>query len=92
MIDVATLSVIRGWTLREQSSIREIVRRTGPSRNTIEKYLRAGAVEPRHAKRTSPSTLDPFAHKLAGWLAGWLAQERVGQVAQAAANHEAVAR
>jgi len=65
---VATLSVIRRWTLREQLSIREIVRRTGLSRNTIEKYLRAGAVEPRYAKRTSPSTLDPFAHKLAGWL------------------------
>ena len=42
MIDVATLSVIRRWALREQLSIREIARRTGLSRNTIRKYLRAG--------------------------------------------------
>lgn len=35
MIDVAILSVIRRWALREQLSIREISRRTGLSRNTI---------------------------------------------------------
>lgn len=29
MIDVATLSVIRRWALREQLPIREIARRTG---------------------------------------------------------------
>lgn len=46
MIDVATLSVIRRWALREQLSIREIARRTGLSRNTIRKYLRAGEAEP----------------------------------------------
>ncbi|MDP9125842.1 MAG: IS21 family transposase [Pseudomonadota bacterium] len=68
MIDVATLSVIRRWALREQLSIREIARRTGLSRNTIKKYLRAGEAEPRYAKRTSPSKLDPFAEKLSGWL------------------------
>jgi transposase len=68
VIDVATLSVIRRWALREQLSIREIARRTGLSRNTIKKYLRAGAVEPRYAKRVSPSKLDPYADKLSGWL------------------------
>lgn len=68
MIDVATLSVIRRWALREQLSIREIARRTGLSRNTIRKYLRAGEAEPHYAKRVSPSKLDPFALKLAGWL------------------------
>lgn len=68
MIDVATLSVIRRWVLREQLSIREIARRTGLSRNTIRKYLRAGEAEPHYAKRVSPSKLDPFALKLAGWL------------------------
>lgn len=68
MIDVATLSVIRRWALREQMSIREIARRTGLSRNTIKKYLRAGDQEPHYAKRVSPSRLDPFAEKLAGWL------------------------
>ena len=68
MIDVATLSVIRRWALREQLSIREIARRTGLSRNTIRKYLRAGEAEPHYAKRVSPSKLDPFASKLLGWL------------------------
>jgi transposase len=68
VIDVATLSVIRRWALREQLSIREIARRTGLSRNTIKKYLRAGAAEPRYAKRISPSKLDPYVDKLTGWL------------------------
>lgn len=46
MNDVATLSVIRRWALREQLSIREIARRTGLSRNTIRKYLRDGEATP----------------------------------------------
>ena len=41
MINVALLSVIRRWHLREQVAIREIARRTGLSRNTVKKY-RAG--------------------------------------------------
>ena len=65
---MATLSVIRRWALRERLSIREIARRTGLSRNTIKKYLRAGAAEPKYAKRISSSKLDPFADKLSGWL------------------------
>jgi transposase len=68
VIDVATLSVIRRWALREQLSIREIARRTGLSRNTIRKYLRAGEAEPKYAKRVSPSKLDAYAAKLSGWL------------------------
>jgi transcriptional regulator with XRE-family HTH domain len=66
---VATLSVIRRWALREQMSIREIARRTGLSRNTVKKYLRAGEEAPRYAKRASSSKLDPYADKLATWLA-----------------------
>ena len=65
---MATLSVIRRWALREQLSIREIARRTGLSRNTVRKYLRAGVVEPRYGKRISPSKLDPYVDKLSGWL------------------------
>ena len=68
MIDVATLSVIRRWALREHLSIREIARRTGLSRNTIRKYLRSDVVQPRLAQRTIVTKLDPFACKLSGWL------------------------
>ena len=46
MIDVALLSVIRRWRLREGLAIREISRRTGLSRNTIRKYLTREIVEP----------------------------------------------
>ena len=48
--------------------IREIARRTGLSRNTIRKYLRAEIVEPSFRTPTRPSKLDPFAEKLSGWL------------------------
>ena len=41
------LSVIRRWALRDKMPIREIARRTGLSRNTIKKYLREDAVEPK---------------------------------------------
>jgi transposase len=67
-MDVATLSVIRRWALREQLSIREISRRSGLSRNTVRKYLDGDVVKPQYAKRVSPSKLDAYADKLAGWL------------------------
>ncbi len=62
------LSVIRRWALRDKMPIREISRRTGLSRNTIRKYLRADIVEPSFKTPTRPSKLDPFAEKLSGWL------------------------
>ena len=65
---MALLSVIRRWHLRDGISIREIARRTGLSRNTIRKYLRAGTVEPKFKVPERPSKLDPFAEKLSGWL------------------------
>ena len=65
---MALLSVIRRWHFREGIPIREIERRTGLSRNTIRKYLRAGAVEPKFKVPDRPSNLDPFAEKLAAWL------------------------
>ena len=40
------LRVIRLLALRKKIPLREIARRTGLSRNTIKKYLRAGVVEP----------------------------------------------
>ena len=68
MIDMALLGVIRRWALRESVSIRAISRRTGLSRNTIRKYLRSGAVEPKFKVPERSSKLDPFADKLSLWL------------------------
>ena len=66
-------SVIRRWALRDKMPIREIARRTGLSRNTIRKYLREGAVEPKYKTPSRPSKLDPYADRLSAWL---LAQTR----------------
>jgi transposase len=68
VIDMALLSVIRRWHFREEVPIREIERRTGLSRNTIRKYLRAGSVEPKFKVPERPSKLDAFAEKLSAWL------------------------
>ena len=54
--------------MREKLPIREIARRTGLSRNTIKKYLKAGTIEPKFSAPERPSKLDPFADKLAAWL------------------------
>ena len=67
------LSVIRRWALRDKMPIREIARRTGLSRNTIKKYLREDAVEPRFKTPSRPSKLDPYTDRLSAWL---LAQTR----------------
>ena len=73
---MALLSVIRRWHFREEMPIREIERRTGLSRNTIRKYLRAGTIEPRFKVPDRPSKLDPFAEKLSGWLRNEVAKSR----------------
>ncbi len=62
------LSVIRRWAFRDQLSIREISRRTGVSRNTIRKYLRADVVEPVFKVPERSSKVDPFAERLSAWL------------------------
>lgn len=64
MIDVAILSLIRRLRLREGVSIREIVKRTGLSRNTIKKYLAGNQVEPRYKERPPRSMLTPYADQL----------------------------
>ena len=76
MIHMGLLNVIRRMALRERLSIREIARRTGLSRNTIRKYLKAGTIEPKFAVPDRPSKLAPFAEKLAGWLRTETAKSR----------------
>ena len=70
------LSVIRRWALRDKMPIREISRRTGLSRNTIRKYLREGAVEPKFKTPPRPSKLDPYADRLSAWLLSQLRKPR----------------
>ncbi|RXR21800.1 winged helix-turn-helix transcriptional regulator, partial [Sphingobium fluviale] len=65
---MALLSIIRRWHLRDHLSIREIARRTGLSRNTVRKYLRSGAVEPKFKVPERSSRLDPYAERLSAWL------------------------
>ena len=65
---MAILSSIRRWHLRDSMPIREIVRRTGLSRNTIRKYLANKVVEPKYPDRKTPSKLDDYATKLTAWL------------------------
>jgi len=68
VIDMELLSVLRRWHYRDHLSIREISRRSGPSRNTVRKYLRADSVEPRFQVPERPSKLDRYADKLAAML------------------------
>ena len=65
---MAILSSIRRWHFRDGVSIREIGRRTGLSRNTIKKYLKADTSEPKFTTPDRSSKLDPFSEKLTGWL------------------------
>ena len=62
------LSVIRRWRHRDHFSIREISRRTGLSRNTVRKYLRADSVESRFNAPERASKPDPYAGKLSHML------------------------
>ena len=68
MINMELLNVIRRMSLRLKLPIREIARRTGLSRNTVKKHLKADTIEPKFVISDRPSKLDPFAEKLAGWM------------------------
>ena len=64
MIDVALLSIIRRWHLRDHVSLREIAKRLGISRNTVRRYLRSGTIEPTYSRAAGPTVLDGYAEKL----------------------------
>lgn len=53
MIDVAILSIIRRWHLRDQIPLREITRRRAISRNTVWRYLRTDVTAPAYPARQS---------------------------------------
>lgn len=60
---------IRRMHFRDNVPIREIQRRTGLSRNTIRKWLRAEDMsEPKYPKRKSKSVVDPWTDRLGQWL------------------------
>ena len=84
VIDVALLSVIRRWHLREGIPIREIARRTGLSRNTVRKYLASQVVEPAYPARRSPSKLGDYADTLTSWL---FRESRPGGIDLAVTGH-----
>jgi transcriptional regulator with XRE-family HTH domain len=73
---MAFLSIIRRWYLREHVPIREISRRTGVSRNTVGKYLRARTAEPKFKVPDWQSKLDPFSEQLTAWLKGEAGRSR----------------
>src|SRR3546814_20774995 len=65
---MALLSVIRRWHYRDHLSIREIVRRTGLSRNTIRNYLRSDTIQPQFTVPERPSRLEPVVERPSAWL------------------------
>jgi hypothetical protein len=67
-MEVASVSVILGWCLRDKLSIREAARRATLSKNTVKKYLRDENLEPCFMKRRGLSKLYEFKGTLGSWL------------------------
>jgi transcriptional regulator with XRE-family HTH domain len=76
VIDVALLSIIRRWHIRDQVPLREIARRLRISRNTVRRYLRAEITEPAYAVRRSRSAIDKYAFQLSAMLKTEAARSR----------------
>ena len=63
------LAKIRRMHFRDGVSLREIVRQTGLSRNTLRSWLRRPEVtEPKYPVRQTPGVIDPWADTLRQWL------------------------
>ena len=66
---MAMLAKVRRMFHREHLSAREIARKTGLSRTTVDRWLKlVGVVEPKYAARKVVTKLDAYAETLAGWL------------------------
>jgi transposase len=66
---VGMLAKIRRMHFRDKLSLREIAKRSGLSRNTLRRWLRAeDVVEPVYPARTTRSILDPYREQLQAWL------------------------
>ena len=67
---MAMLAKVRRMYLRQQLSKREIARRTGLSRNTIDTWLKdkPDVLEPVYPARQVETKLDAYADTLRGWL------------------------
>lgn len=62
---MAMIGKIRRMHFRLKKSVREIVRVTSLSRNTVRKYLRQEQVEePKHRRSAKPTKLSPFHERI----------------------------
>jgi len=60
---------IRRLHLRDGLTISEICRKTGISRNTVKKWLKApDGAEPKYQRKAKPTLLTPYEERLKGWL------------------------
>ena len=60
---------IRRLRFRDGLTISEICRKTGISRNTVKKWLKAADdTEPRYQRKAKPTLLTPYEERLRGWL------------------------
>ena len=51
MLCVETIGKIRRWHRIDKLSISQIARRLGASRNTVKKYLKSNATQPKYTSR-----------------------------------------
>jgi len=69
MITMNLLGKIRRLHYRDALSISEIARRTGLSRNTVKRWLKAGeGAEPKYRRKTPDTALTPYLPRLHQWL------------------------
>jgi transposase len=69
MITMNMIGKIRRLRFRDGLTISEICRKTGISRNTVKKWLKAAdGTEPKYQRKAKPTLLTPYEERLKGWL------------------------